>query len=252
MRAVDRGLQRRSEPDLFLSHSSKDKDLALRLATDLNFCGVDAWLDEWEIQIGQSLTDVLAKAMKQARFVAILVSENYNKSIWTKREYKRALSREEQEDRIVMLPLMLSGSELPDFLEDRKYVDLRNEYYSGLVRVAGIVHNLSEFRISWALREYPPRNMRDIWNLLDSIGFEPFVVFGRDDFEEVLRHGGKSIREDYAHFYPDELLGNARVSDHIKSLLLELFPPSQDMHIIAGARRAKTIRRTLLRRVISR
>ncbi len=42
MLKVERGSGRRSNPDVFLSHSSRDKALALRLATDLNFCGVDA------------------------------------------------------------------------------------------------------------------------------------------------------------------------------------------------------------------
>jgi hypothetical protein len=242
MRRVERGTRRSSKPDLFLSHSSKDKGLALRLATDLNFCGVDVWLDEWEIQIGQSIADVLANAMEQARFVAILVSENYNKSVWTKREYKKALSREEREGRIVMLPLILGGNELPDFLEDKKYIDLREHYYSGLVQIAGIVHNLSEFRITRALRELPPESVSDIWELLTSVGFEPFVVFGSDDFEEILKHGGKKIRKDYAHFYPDRLLDSAQVSDHIKSLLREVFSPKQQMHLTADARRAKVIK----------
>jgi hypothetical protein len=242
MQKIDRGAQRRSNPDLFLSHSSKDKDLAMRLATDLNFCGVDAWLDEWEIQIGQSLSDILASAMEKARFVAILISENYNKSVWTKREYKKALSREEQESRIVMLPLILSGAEFPDFLEDKKYVDLRDHYYSGLAQVAGMVHGLSEFRITRALREHPPENVRDIWELLRSVGFEPFVVFGSDDFEEILRYGGERIQEDYAYFYPDKLLDSARVSDHVKSLLREVFPPNKSMHLTADAQRAKAIR----------
>src|SRR6516165_10759518 len=96
---IERGPRRQSKPDIFLSHSSKDGPLAVRLATDLNFCGVDVWLDQWEIQLGQSLSDALAKGMDEARFVGILISENYNKSVWTKREYQKALAREEREGR---------------------------------------------------------------------------------------------------------------------------------------------------------
>jgi hypothetical protein len=49
-------------------------------------------------------------------------------------------------------------------------------------------------------------------------------VFGRDDFEEILKYGGERVRADYAHFYPDKLLASARVSDHVKALLREVFP----------------------------
>ncbi len=232
MHCVDRGAQRHSNPDIFLSHSSKDKGLALKLATDLNFCATDVWLDEWEIEIGQSLTDVLATAMEKARFVAILLSQNYNKSVWTKREYKKALSREERENRVVMLPLILGEIEIPDFLEDKKYVDLRTQYYSGLAQIAGMVHDLSLFRINRALRERPPTDLRQIWDLLESIGFEPFVVLGRDDFAEILSVGGERVSDDYARFYPDMVHASVRVSDHIKSLLREVFPPNR---VISGS-----------------
>ena len=53
MMRVERGIRRASDPDIFLSHSAKDKEIAARLATDLNFCGIDVWLDLWELQIGQ-------------------------------------------------------------------------------------------------------------------------------------------------------------------------------------------------------
>lgn len=223
MKRVTRGARRTSKPDIFLSHSSKDKEIATRLATDMNFCGIDVWLDQWELQIGQSLTDELAKAMDNSRYIAILITGNYNKSVWTKTEYKKALSREQREGRTVTLPILLGEAEIPNFLEDKIYVDLRTDYYSGLTRIAGMVHELSEFRIARVIADHPPERVKDIWGLLESMGFEPYVVFGDDDFDEMLKHGGKKIRDDYAHFYPDTLIESAAVSDHVKTLLLEVF-----------------------------
>jgi len=81
---------------------------------------------------------------------------------------------------------------------------------------------LSKFRISLAIKDYKPENVHDIWELLKSIGFSPFVVFGKDDFDEILKHGGELIREDYAQFYPDALLESPAVSSHVKSLLREI------------------------------
>ena len=122
-----------------------------------------------------------------------------------------------------MLPILLGEAEIPHFLEDKIYVDLRADYYSGLSRIAGMVHGLSEFRIARAIADDPPERIKDIWRLLESMGSEPYVVFGGDDFDEILNHGGEKIRDDFARFYPGALLDSAAVSNHVKALLREVF-----------------------------
>lgn len=223
MMRVPRGSRRKSNPDIFLSHSSKDKKTARRLATDLNFCGVDVWLDAWELEIGCDLPEEIAKAMDTSHYIGILITENYNTTVWTKTEYKKALSREQKEGRIVMLPIIVGEAPLPSSIEQKVYIDLREDYYPGLARIAGMVHGLTEMRVRNAIEDMPPRSVRDIWALFDSIGFDPFVVFGDDDFDEMLKYGGKKIRDDYAYFDPDSLLQSDHVSEHVKKLLREGF-----------------------------
>jgi len=222
MQRVIRGAHRKTKPDIFISHSSRDKAAALDLATTLNFCSVDVWLDDWELEVGQSLTDEIAKAMDESRYIAILITQNYNKTVWTKTEYKKALSREQQEQRTVMLPLIVGEAEIPDFLEDKIYIDLRTDYYSGIVNLVGMVHGLTRYRVSRALSERKPESVRDVWSLLESIGFNPYVVLGQDDFEEMLNNGGRLIKPDYASFNPGALLRSTKVSNHVKSLVQEL------------------------------
>ena len=222
MMKVQRGIKRTAKADIFISHSSRDKPAALHLATTLNFCTIDVWLDDWELEVGQSLTDEIAKAMDNSRFIAILITENYNKSVWTKTEYKKALSREQQEQRTVMLPLIVGEAQIPDFLEDKIYIDLRSDYFIGITKLIGMVHGLSQFRISRALSDRQPKSVRDVWGLLESIGFEPYVVLGKDDFEEMLKHGGNLVRDGYAQFNPGVLLRSVAVSDHVKELVREL------------------------------
>lgn len=223
MMQIERGVKRTAKPNIFISHSSRDKAEALHLATTLNFCAIDVWLDDWELEVGQSLTEEIAKAMHCSRFIAILITENYNKTVWTKTEYKKALAREQKEKRPVMLPLIIGESDVPDFLEDKIYIDLRTEYFAGITKLVGMIHGLSKFRVSRALANRQPQSVSDVWSLLQSIGFEPYVVLGKDDFEEMLKHGGKLLRDDYAQFYPSVLLSSANVSDHIKELVRQLF-----------------------------
>lgn len=223
MQCIERGAKRTAKPDIFISHSSRDKSAASDLALSLNFCSVDVWLDDWELEVGQSLTDEIAKAMDDSKYIAILITENYNKTVWTKTEYKKALSREQKEGRTVMLPLIVGEAVIPDFLEDKIYIDLRTEFYSGVTKIVGMIHGISGFRISRALAESTPQSVNDVWSLLKSIGFEPYVVLGKDDFDEMLKHGGQLLRENYSLFSPDELLSSAAVSSHVKTLVRELF-----------------------------
>jgi hypothetical protein len=223
MRLIERGARRKAKPDVFISHSSRDKAAALNLARTLNFCCTDVWLDNWELEVGQSLTDEIAKAMDISRFIAILISENYNKTVWTKTEYKKALAREQNEKRTVMLPLIVGEAQIPDFLEDKLFLDFRTHYFSALTELVGMVHGLTRFRVSEALNFRRPQSVSDVWKLLQSIGFEPYVVLGEDDFDEMLRHGGKLLRPDYAQFDPEAILGSPTVSDHVKAIVRELY-----------------------------
>jgi len=192
MMSIERGAKRTAKPDIFVSHSSRDKDAAVHLATILNFCSIDVWLDDWELEIGQSLTDEIAKAMEVSQYIAILITENYNKTVWTKNEYKKAMAREQKENRTVMLPIIIGEAQIPDFLEDRIYIDMRSNYFAGITKLVGMLRGLSMFRISNALRNLQPQSMSDIWRLLNSVGFEPYIVFGKDDLMKFCR-----MEEDY-------------------------------------------------------
>ncbi len=160
--------------------------------------------------------------MDDSRYIAILITENYNKIVWTKSEYKKALAREQKEGRTVMLPLIVDEAEVPDFIEDKIYIDLRINYFAGITQLVGMAYDLWKFRISRALSDHKLEGVRDVRDLLQSISFEPYIVLGKDDFDKILENGVQLIRDDYARFYPDELLQSSVVSSYVKSLLRDL------------------------------
>ncbi|MCL2041490.1 MAG: toll/interleukin-1 receptor domain-containing protein [Bacteroidales bacterium] len=43
--------------DVFISHSSKDKEFVRKLAKDLQRNGIEVWLDEWTLKIGDSFAE---------------------------------------------------------------------------------------------------------------------------------------------------------------------------------------------------
>ena len=42
-------------PSVFLSHTSIDKPFVEKLARDLSCLGIDAWVDKYEIKVGESI-----------------------------------------------------------------------------------------------------------------------------------------------------------------------------------------------------
>lgn len=103
------------KPDLFLSHSSRDKTFVRELADDLTFCEVDVWLDEWELQVGDSLHDLIGNALEKSRFIGVVIGDNFSDSVWARDELKQALSRERREARTLVLPLIFGHSQIPTF-----------------------------------------------------------------------------------------------------------------------------------------
>jgi hypothetical protein len=111
---------------IFLSHSSKDKFFARRLAEGLRINGIDVWIDEAEIKIGDSLTEKIGKAIETTQYFGVILSENSINSEWVKKELQIAIQKELASKKVVVLPILLEPVEIPSFLKDKLYADFTN------------------------------------------------------------------------------------------------------------------------------
>ena len=111
---------------VFLSHSHADKAFARKLAADLRKAGHAVWIDEAEIDIGDSLIEKIRDGLDQVDFVAAILSSASIASPWVTRELDIASNREIEENRVVVLPLLLEPVELPGFLKGKFYGDFTN------------------------------------------------------------------------------------------------------------------------------
>jgi hypothetical protein len=59
---------------IFLCHSHSDKSFARRIAADLRASGHSVWIDEAEIDIGDSLVGKIREGLDQVDFVAAILS----------------------------------------------------------------------------------------------------------------------------------------------------------------------------------
>jgi hypothetical protein len=113
-------------PSVFLSHSSKDKFFARKLAESLTRCGVTVWIDEAELRIGDSLIAKISTAIDSADFIAAVLSHNSVNSNWVQKELCLAMTKEIAGKRIVVLPILIDRCVIPAFLVDKLYADFTN------------------------------------------------------------------------------------------------------------------------------
>ena len=95
------------ERDLFLCHAHLDKVTHVRpLVAALNKRGVSCWVDEAELLPGVSLIDAVNDGLATARFVLVIITENFLQRNWTQRELNAALSREIRMGTVVVIPIL--------------------------------------------------------------------------------------------------------------------------------------------------
>lgn len=94
------------EFDVFLSHSSLDKDIFVsELSEKLSNKGLKVFEDVKVFKIGQSQTDMMNMGILNSRFVVIFLSKNFIESGWSQYEFKSFLNREINEKRVIILPI---------------------------------------------------------------------------------------------------------------------------------------------------
>jgi len=108
---------------IFLSHTSSDKPFVRKLANDLRANGHTVWIDEAEINIGDSLIGKIRDGLDSVDYVAVVLSKASVKSTWVQKELEIASNREIKEKKKVVLPIKIEDVPLPGFLEGKFYGD---------------------------------------------------------------------------------------------------------------------------------
>lgn len=115
---------------IFLSHTNVDKPFVRRLAADLRKYGHTVWIDEAEINIGDSLIEKIREGLDSVDYVAVVLSKASINSVWVQREIDIASNREIRNE-IKILPIKIEDVALPGFLEGKLYADFSDEYLYG-------------------------------------------------------------------------------------------------------------------------
>lgn len=94
------------EYDVFICHASEDKDDFVRpLAEKLRQHHIDVWYDEFSLSIGDSLTQKIDEGLSRSRYGIVVLSQNFFRKPWAKRELNGLTSREMIEGKDLILPI---------------------------------------------------------------------------------------------------------------------------------------------------
>ena len=132
------------EYDVFISHSSEDKDEFVRpLTQELQKLGVKVWYDEFELKMGDSLRRKIDQGLINSRYGIVVLSSSFFKRDWTNYELDGFVNKEMNGIKVI-LPIWhkVSKDEVQKFslsLADK--VALNSSIYS-VKEIAKEIHDL--------------------------------------------------------------------------------------------------------------
>ena len=118
--------------NVFVSHRGVDTSEAERLANEIRDAHHDVWLDEWKIDIGDSVVGRITEGLEGAAYVVLCYSSSGVMSTWMSREWMSALALQLEGDGVKLLPVRLTGGEPPAILADIKFADLVSDWGRGM------------------------------------------------------------------------------------------------------------------------
>lgn len=163
-------------PSVFLSHTSIDKPFVEKIARDLNRLGIDAWVDKYEIKVGESIFWRVEEGLRESEYFAIVLSPEALASEWVRSEIAVAWDKRMLAGKNAILPLLYRDCEIPALLKTIKYADFRHDYqlgFSELASVFGIDTSEAITEDTWRLHV---RERNSDWKRFRDIEFQNLVT----------------------------------------------------------------------------
>lgn len=135
--------QPKGSKNLFLCHASSDKWMINRIHADLVRVGHSAWLDQFEINVGDSIVEKIEAATAKADALILFLSKSAMASAWVSREWQSAVARWLSGGNVRVFPVLLEECDRPSILADIKFADFRESYSDGLTSLLKAVNKMN-------------------------------------------------------------------------------------------------------------
>lgn len=134
----------KSAPCAFLCHSSKDKELAHRIANDFQGQGIDTIFDKWEIGPGESLRQKIDAGLGRCTHFVALLTPNSIDAPWVKAEMDAAfVQKVTGKCKFIPLRFGLPVDALPPLLQALHSPELK-DYEADIQALINGIHGITQ------------------------------------------------------------------------------------------------------------
>jgi hypothetical protein len=124
-----------SMSNVFISHRRADAQAAEKLAHEIKKAGHHVWLDDWEINVGDSILGRMQEGLQAACYLVLCYSDQGVTAPWISREWMSALATQMNTASVKVLPVVLTGGGPPAILSDIKYANLTANWQAGVEEI---------------------------------------------------------------------------------------------------------------------
>jgi TIR domain-containing protein len=128
--------------EVFLSHSSQDRQFATDLASVVRRHGIPVWYSQTNIVGAQQWQDEIGAALRRCDWFALILSPQSAASMWVKRELSYALQQNRFENRIVPIVYQSSNFEQLSWtlslFQMVNFTPVLDDGYRDLLRIWGL------------------------------------------------------------------------------------------------------------------
>ena len=118
---------------VFLSHTSSDKDVVEPIGAFLAKRGLTVWLDAWSMTPGDSLINKIAEGLESSDRIVVFLSPDSVESNWVRKEVATGLVMELAEEKGLgdkfIVPALLVPCKIPIMLRDKLYANFTNKAF---------------------------------------------------------------------------------------------------------------------------
>jgi tetratricopeptide (TPR) repeat protein len=115
--------------DVFVCHANSDRNLVNPLVRQLREAGITVWIDDDQVEPGQSIVGRIQEGLSQSRYLLVCLSPAFLESSWCRAELAAVLKTQVDSDQARVLPVVIAGLEdaaIPPLLADIRHSDVRS------------------------------------------------------------------------------------------------------------------------------